>query len=95
MDHAAAQPVKSHVHGLGEFGDIIIAGESHVGGIIVFDGRLPLGPFNFYESSAQGYHVLGSKIAASSDSDTEDMTNLIIWKMVRMGPLYFGLGSSS
>ena len=32
---------------------------------------------------------------ASSSSAAEDTTNLIIWEMVRMGPLYRGLGSSS
>ena len=32
--------------------------------------------------------------AASSASAAEDITNLNIWKMVRMGPLYRGLGSS-
>ena len=35
------------------------------------------------------------KIAASPASAAEDMTNLIIWVMVRIGPLYLGLGSSS
>ena len=58
MDHAAAQPVESHVHGIGALGDDGVAGDSHDGGIIGLYGRLPLGPFHFYESLAQGYHVL-------------------------------------
>ena len=32
---------------------------------------------------------------ASSDSAAEDMTHLIIWEMVRTGPLYLGTGTSS
>ena len=39
--------------------------------------------------------LAGIKIAASSDSGAEDMTKLIIWAIVIMGPLYLGLGSSS
>ena len=34
-------------------------------------------------------------MAASSDLVAEDMTNLIISAMVRMGPLCLGIGSSS
>ena len=60
MDHAAAEPVEYHVHVLGEFGDNGVVGDSHGGGIIVLDGKLPLGPFHLYECLVQGYHVLGS-----------------------------------
>ena len=35
------------------------------------------------------------KIAASSASAVEDITNFMIWGMVRMGPLYLCLDSSS
>ena len=60
FDHVAAHLVESHVHGLGALMDNGVAGDSHGGGIISLDGRLPLGPFNFYESLLQGYHILGS-----------------------------------
>ena len=35
------------------------------------------------------------KRGASSDSDTEDMPNLIIWARVRSGPLLNGMRTSS
>ena len=54
LDHAVAQKVESHAHGLGALGDNGVAGDSHGSGIIVLDGRLPLGLFNFYEILAQG-----------------------------------------
>ena len=60
LDHAAAELVESHVHGLGAFGGNGVVGDSHGDGIIGLDGRLPLGPFHFYECLAQGCHVLGS-----------------------------------
>ena len=51
--------MESHVHGIGEFGDNGVVGDSHGGGIIGLDGQLPLGPFHFYEILVQGCHVLG------------------------------------
>ena len=60
LDHVALHPVESHVHGLGALGDNGVVGDSHGGGIIVLDGKLPLGPFHLYECLVQGYHVLGS-----------------------------------
>ena len=48
--HAAAKPMESHVHGFGTLGYNGIVGDSHGSRIIGLDGRLPLGPFNFYES---------------------------------------------
>ena len=87
LDHAAAQLVESHVRGLVGFGYNGVVGESHRSGIIGLDGILPLGPFHVYESLEQRYHVLVSdKKAASSAAAAEDMTNLIIWAMARMGP---------
>ena len=50
LDHVAAKPVKYHVHGFGALGDNGVVGDSHGGGIVSLDGRLPLGPFDFYES---------------------------------------------
>ena len=38
LDHAAADPVESHVHGLGAFGDNCVVGDSHCGRIIGLDG---------------------------------------------------------
>ena len=36
-NHAAAEPVEYHVHGLGVFGDNGVVGDSHGGGIISLD----------------------------------------------------------
>ena len=38
--------------------------------------------------------LAGVKRAPSSASEADDMTNLIIWVMVKMGPLQLGTGSS-
>ena len=58
LDHVALHPVESHVHGLGALGDNGVVGDSHVGGIIGLDGRMPLGLFNFYDCLAKESHVL-------------------------------------
>ena len=48
LDHAAAKPMESHVHGFGALGDNGIVGDSHCSGIVCLGGRLTLGKFHFY-----------------------------------------------
>ena len=60
------------------------------------DGQARLQLTHFDKGIEDGYHVLGTNESPeSSYSVAEEVTNLMICAMVRIGPLTFGTGASS
>ena len=56
---AATEPIETHIHGLGLFGDDGLIGDSNDGEIVSLDQGLGLGPTHFDEGLAQGDHLFG------------------------------------
>ena len=56
----AAEPPEAHVHGLENFIDHGIVGDSDGGSVVALDGRAGLRPSHFYESVSKGYHGFGA-----------------------------------
>ena len=92
---AASEPPETHVHGFGHLVHHDLVGHACGSGVVSLNGRRGLRPAHLEESVLRGIMALAQmKRPESSASAAEDMTFLMIWAIVRTGPLREGRGCS-